>query len=239
MLLHGRSADKLEARRQELAGEGETPAGYVADLSDLTQVARLAETVATDWPDLDVLINNAGVFRVRGTSQVDGLDVRFVVNTIAPYLLTKRLRSGLGPAGRIVNVSSAAQAPVDLNAFVGHGTLDDGAAYAQSKLALNVWSRHLAHAQGESGPAIIAVNPGSMLASKMVKEAYGVAGRDLGIGARILERAALDEAFAQASGAYFDNDAGEFAPHHPAALNEQHAVALVEAMEQVLQRAGV
>ena len=42
-------------------------------------------------------------------------------------------------------------------------------AYAQSKLALIIWSLKMAK-ELASGPAIIAVNPGSLLASKMVKE---------------------------------------------------------------------
>ncbi|WP_198552494.1 hypothetical protein [Psychromonas sp. MB-3u-54] len=46
------------------------------------------------------------------------------------------------------------------------------------------------------GPVIIAVNPASMLGSKMVQEGFGVAGGDLKIGAKILMRLALDEEFA-------------------------------------------
>ena len=46
----------------------------------------------------------------------------------------------------------------------------------------------------------------------MVKQAYGIAGSDLRIGAEILARAALDDEFGSASGQYFDNDSGRFAP---------------------------
>ena len=70
-----------------------------------------------------------------------------------------------------------------------------------------MWSRHLSLSLNQEGPAIIAVNPGSMLGSKMVKEGFGVDGGDLQIGADILTRAALSEEFASASGEYFDNDA--------------------------------
>jgi NAD(P)-dependent dehydrogenase (short-subunit alcohol dehydrogenase family) len=108
----------------------------------------------------------------------------------------------------VVNLSSAAQSPVDPRALARQGRLSDGAAYAQSKLALTMWFRSMALSIKDEGPAIIAVNPRSMLGSKMVKQAYGVVGGDLRIGAEILARAALSDEFAAASGQYFDNDSG-------------------------------
>ena len=183
---------------------------------------------------LDVLINNAGVYNAPDLITQDGLDVRFAVNTIAPYLLTQRLLPLLGTSGRVINLSSAAQSAVDPEALAGRGKLSDGAAYAQSKLALTMWSRSMALSLKDDGPAIIAVNPGSMLGSKMVKEAYGVAGGDLRIGAEILCRAALSDEFAAASGQYFDNDSGQFASPHPDVLNPQKSEKMVRVIEAVL-----
>ncbi len=90
--------------------------------------------------------------------------------------------------------------------------LDDMGAYAQSKLAITMWSRIMAE-KLKDGPMIVAVNPGSLLASKMVKEGFGVAGNDLSIGADILTRATLSDEFANASGKYFDNDSGSLLHH--------------------------
>lgn len=67
----------------------------------------------------------------------------------------------------------------------------------------------------DHGPAIVAVNPGSLLGTKMVREGLGAAGGDIRIGAEILSRAALADEFAAASGQYFDNDSGRFASPHP------------------------
>ncbi|MEM8885544.1 MAG: SDR family NAD(P)-dependent oxidoreductase [Planctomycetota bacterium] len=228
VLLHGRNPAKLEAVRAEL---GDGVEAFAADLSDFAQVESLAQAVAAQHDHLDVLINNAGVYAVRETVTDDGLDVRFAVNTIAPYLLTKRLLPQLGPNGRVVNLSSAAQWPVDLNALTGDAGLTDDAAYSQSKLALTMWSAALA---ASVDPAVIAVNPGSMLGTKMVADAYGVDGGDIGIGADILGRAALSEEFADASGKYFDNDKGRFAPPHPDALDPDKCEAVVRAIEALL-----
>ncbi len=71
-----------------------------------------------------------------------------------------------------------------------------------------MWSRTLALSLQDQWPVVVAVNPGSMLGSKMVKEGFGVAGKDIRIGAEILIRAALGDEFENASGHYFDNDSG-------------------------------
>lgn len=237
VLLHGRSPVKLEAARRSLSedssgGELET---HLADLSILEDVEAFAKAVSQKHAHLDILINNAGIFKVSEPTTVDHLDVRFAVNTIAPYLLTKRLLPLLGTTGRVINLSSAAQAPVRLEALTGRIQLsEDFEAYAQSKLALTMWSRSMALTL-KDGPAIISVNPGSMLASKMVKEAFGVPGRDLSMGAKILCRAALEDEFAEASGRYFDNDAGQFASPHPDALDPTKTEEVVCAIEGVLK----
>ena len=134
----------------------------------------------------------------------------------------------------MINLSSAAQSTVDPEALAGRVPLSDMAAYSQSKLALTMWSRTMALSLGEDGPAIIAVNPASMLGSKMVKQAFGVAGGDLRTGADILTRAALADEFSTASGQYFDNDSGQFTSPHPDALNPQKSEKIVRAIEAVL-----
>jgi NAD(P)-dependent dehydrogenase (short-subunit alcohol dehydrogenase family) len=235
VLLHGRNPAKLEKVEKTLSAlpDGGGVESYVSDLSRMAAVEALARAVAENHEKLDVLINNAGVYRVAEPVSQDGFDTRFAVNTIAPYLLTQRLLPLLGASGRVINLSSAAQSPVDPEAMVGRVRLSDGAAYAQSKLAITMWSRSMALSFKDDGPAIIAVNPGSMLGSKMVKEAYGVAGGDLRIGADILCRAALSEEFAAASGRYFDNDIGQFASPHPDALNSQKCEEIVRVIQTV------
>ncbi len=87
--------------------------------------------------------------------------------------------------------------------------------------------------KGDS-PAIIAVNPGSLLGTKMVKEGFGMAGSDIRIGAEILMRAALSDEFATASGKYFDNDSEQFALPHPDAMDPKKSAGFINAIEAVL-----
>lgn len=236
VLIHGRNSKKLEQVENILSAlhRGGSAESYVADLSRMSDVEALAKSIADKNDTIDVLINNAGVFSASDPVTKDGLDVRFVVNTIAPYLLTKQLLPLLGTSGRVVNLSSAAQSRVDLKALIGQIRLSDNAAYAQSKLALTMWSYCMANSLKDEGPVIVAVNPKSLLGSKMVKQAYGIDGADLSIGADILTRAALSDEFANASGKYFDNDIGQFASPHPDALDPKKSEEIVQVIERNL-----
>ncbi len=235
LLLHGRSAAKLDAAADSVRALGSEVETYLADMSRLAEVSAMADAIAQRHDALDVIINNAGVLKTPVTTTPEGLDVRFVVNTLAPYLLAKRLLPTLAPDGRIVNLSSAAQAPVSIEALTGHKSLNDMDAYSQSKLALTIWSQELAR-EVSDGQVCVAVNPGSLLASKMVKEGFGIAGNDLSVGAGILAKAALSEIFADANGRYFDNDSGQFASPHPVAGDKAAAAELMRVMHETVER---
>ena len=239
VLLHGRNPLKLkEVEKTISAMSGGHTDSFVSDLSSQESVKDFAKAIVEKYVKLDVLINNAGVYIVPNAITQDGLDVRFAVNTIAPYLLTKLLLPLFEKSGRIINIASAAQFPVEPKALIGQSSLSDDMAYAQSKLALIMWSRDMALSLKDKGPPIIAVNPKSMLGSKMVKQAYGVNGADLNIGADILMRASLLDEFDDASGQYFDNDIGQFASPHPDALNEQKCKEITNVIERILTKSN-
>ncbi len=234
VLIHGRNPAKVEAVEKTLSELGEVES-HVADLSRLADVTELAKAVKDHHTKLDVLINNAGVFKTPNPITPEEQDVRFVVNTIAPYLLTKDLLPLMDRSGRVVNLSSAAQAPVGIDALVGRIKLaDDFTAYAQSKLALTMWSRSLAFSLQDDGPVIVSVNPGSLFATKMVKEGFNTSGKDINIGSDILVRAALSDEFASATGQYFDNDSGQFSSPHSHALDSKKGSEIVSAIDGVL-----
>ncbi|WP_216093194.1 SDR family NAD(P)-dependent oxidoreductase [Planococcus maritimus] len=230
VLLHGRNTAKLKAVAREL-GDDKTEQ-WVADFSKLAEVKELAEKIAAKHKHLDVLINNAGVFNATDTVTDDGLDIRFAVNTVAPYLLTKSLLSLMDESGRIINLSSVAQQPLDMEALMGQKRISDGQAYAQSKLGLTMWSIELAK---HVTPVVVAINPKSLLGTKMVKKAFGTEGHDLTIGADLLCRAALTEEFVDADGKYYDNDQEAFGEPHPDAKNAQKATELMKRMDTLFE----
>lgn len=113
------------------------------------------------------MINNSGVLKIRDAVTADGFEASFLVNTFIPYALTRELLSIIPRQGRIVNVSSAAQVRVAIEAMYGRRHLGDMAAYAQSKLAITIRS-HASAQEMIEGLVVVAVNPGSLHASKLV-----------------------------------------------------------------------
>ena len=97
-----------------------------------------------------------------------------------------------------------------------------------------MWSRTMAHLHKNRALVFVAVNPGSLLATKMVKEGFGVAGDDIRVGSDVLVRAALADEFAEASGLYFDNDKGHFSSPHRDALDATKCQEVTGAIEASL-----
>lgn len=239
VIIHGRDKIKVEKIVEELSLslDGAKVDSFVADLSDLKQVIILANQIKKKYSYIDVLINNAGIYNVSEVKNADSLDIRFVVNTIAPYLLTKELFEIMDKNSRVINLSSAAQAPVELEAIYSNRLhLHNGEAYAQSKLALTMWSYHLSLQHSKGKASIIAINPKSFIGTKMVKNAYKIAGVDLNFGSDILVKASISDDFKNANGKYFDNDIEAFSSPHIDALNQNKCKNLVEAIEKVIEK---
>ena len=182
LLLHGRD----EARGQRTLEEIRAQTGntrlqwYRADFSQLSQVRALAERLAREQERLDVLVNNVGIGTTlpgEGARQesADGYELRFAVNYLAPFLLTRLLLPTLrqsAPA-RIVTVSSAGQAPIDFRDVMLEHHYDGVQAYCQSKLALVMFTFDLAEELAGTGVTAICLHPATYMPTKMVLAARG------------------------------------------------------------------
>lgn len=234
--LHGRNSEKLEKVISEVkvAADNENIKGFIADFSDLGAVKQMMLQVKEQLAHLDVLINNAGVLKTPTAITKDNLDIRFTVNYFAPYLLTRTLIPLLekGTASRIINLSSAAQSAVSEAALAGKLSVGINEGYAQSKLALTMWSFELAKLL--KNIAVIAVNPGSLLNTKMVIEGYGKFWSSADKGANILYDLAVSSEYDGVTGKYFDNDKGSFGQAHPDAYNQVEINKLLDATDGIL-----
>lgn len=77
------------------------------DLSRISEVRRIAEQIEGRYPDLEVLINNAGVSRFKREVTPDGLETTFATNYMAPFVLSNLLLPVLARNhGTVVNIGS-------------------------------------------------------------------------------------------------------------------------------------
>jgi NAD(P)-dependent dehydrogenase (short-subunit alcohol dehydrogenase family) len=211
VLVHGRDRGRIAATVSELIDAGGDPVqirAYRADLSDLSQVRTFAGEVLAAEPRLEVLVNNAGIGGrtpggERRSLSADGHELRFAVNYLAGYLLTRRLLPLLrrSTPARIVNVSSAGQAPLDFDDVMLERDYSGTRAYCQSKLAQILFTIDLAEELAGTGVTVNALHPSTFMPTKMVT---GEPASTLEAGIDATVRLIADPDVAAVSGHYFN-----------------------------------
>jgi NAD(P)-dependent dehydrogenase (short-subunit alcohol dehydrogenase family) len=210
LLIHGRD----DARGQETieairATTGNDDLRWVrADFASLDEVRGLAAQLLRDHDRLDVLVNNAGVGAGESQRQLsrDGYELRFAVNYLAGYLVTRELLPLLqrsAPA-RIVNVSSIGQAPIDFDDVMLERGYDGFRAYAQSKLAQIMFTFDLAEELEPDTVTANSLHPATFMPTKMVLEGGATPISSLEEGVEATLRLVADPQLDGVSGRFFD-----------------------------------
>lgn len=136
----------------------------VADLSSQQSIRQLVENFKQHYTQLHVLINNAGVFMLTRRETMDGLEMTFAVNYLAPFLLTNLLLDVLKASAlaRIVNVSSEAHENgyIKMDDLQAEKHYRPMRAYGQSKLALVMFTYELARRLQGTGVTANCLHPG-------------------------------------------------------------------------------
>jgi len=211
VLLHGRNRERAEHLIREIRKHGNGKAVfYPADLASLQQVRELAAAVRRNHERLDVLVNNAGIGSRSGGSQrrisADGHELRFAVNYLAGFLLTRLLLPlivATAPA-RIVNVASAGQSPLDFDDVMLTRGYDGGRAYTQSKLAQVMFTCDLARELEGTGVTVNCLHPATYMDTTMVRESGVSPISTVKEGADAILNLALSDDLAGRTGLYFD-----------------------------------
>lgn len=220
LLVHGRDEARGREALAEIGGEAEW---LQADLASLEEVRALARQVTDRHARLDALVNNAGIGTAspgdgRRVESADGYELRFAVNYLAGYLLTRMLLGLIersSPA-RIVSVSSAGQAPIDFEDVMLERHYDGVQAYCQSKLAQIMFTFDLADELRDRDVSATCLHPATYMPTKMVRAAGVDPVSSLEQGTEATLRLVADPELDGVTGRYF-NGTRPAEPHPQAA----------------------
>jgi len=172
VLIHGRDAIRGRSVKMAVEACGGSASVHLADFASLDAVRALAMSIADDHPRIDVLINNAGIgagHPDRRELSRDGHELRFAVNYLSGFLLAHLLKGRIASGGRIVNVASAGQQPIDFTDVMLTRGYSGRRAYCQSKLAQIMFCLDLAEELRDSGIAVNALHPATYMDTAMVR----------------------------------------------------------------------
>jgi NAD(P)-dependent dehydrogenase (short-subunit alcohol dehydrogenase family) len=210
VLVHGRNRERGGQVVSEIKRHGGVAELLIADLGSLAEVRKLAETVSKKTDRLNILINNAGV-GPGGTSETrqtstDGHELRFAVNYLAGFLLTRLLLPLISKStpARIVNVASAGQQPIDFNDVMLVRGYNGTRAYCQSKLAQIMFTIDLAHEVEGSEIIVNCLHPATYMDTTMVRQLGATPRSTVEQGAEAILNLALSPKITGKSGRYFD-----------------------------------
>jgi NAD(P)-dependent dehydrogenase (short-subunit alcohol dehydrogenase family) len=213
LLLHGRDEGRGEDTIAEIAREtGNDEVSFVrADFSSLAEVRAMASKIADEHDRLDAVVNNAGIGTTlpgdgERMESRDGYELRFAVNYLSGFLLTRLLEPLLVAAApsRIVNVSSAGQMAIEFDDVMLERDYGGMRAYAQSKLAQVMFTFELAERLADAGVTANCLHPATFMPTKIVFHARGGATSTLEEGVDATMRLIADPALAGVTGRYFN-----------------------------------
>ncbi|MPW06432.1 SDR family NAD(P)-dependent oxidoreductase [Paraburkholderia sp. CNPSo 3155] len=223
VLIHGRNMERGEYMVREIAGAGGKATFYPADLSTFAEVRSLASAIGRAHDQLDLLINNAGI----GTGSpgsirqvtADGIELRFAVNYLAGFALTRLLLPLLlkGSRSRIVNVASVGQRPIDFDdVMLSHG-YSGTLAYCQSKLAQIMFTFDLADELARTSVTANCLHPATYMDTTMVRNGGITPLSTVAEGVDAVLHLAATTGMEGRTGLYFDGT--RLARAHPDAYN--------------------
>ncbi|MFF3691233.1 SDR family NAD(P)-dependent oxidoreductase [Streptomyces sp. NPDC002187] len=212
VLLHGRDRTRLDAVAAEVRATAPhaTVRTYLADLADLDHVHAMADQVRAAEPRLDALVNNAvaggGSEPLRRELSRQGHELRFAVNHLAPYALTRDLLPLLAASApaRVVNVASIGQETIDFDDVMLVQGYEGLRAYCRSKLAMIMATFELAAELTGTGVTVNTLHPAHLMDTDGVRE-YGLTPvTTVDEGVRPTVRLVTDPELESTTGRYFD-----------------------------------
>ncbi len=209
VIVHGRNDKKASASAGSVISKsGNNNVEVVAgDLASMDEIRIMAGNIKERFGKIDVLINNAGVFKNHRELSKDGYELTFAVNHLSYFLLTGLLLELLmeSDVARIVNVASMAHANnLDFDNLQGEKSYDGYDAYSRSKLCNIMFTYMLARNLADTHVTTNVLHPG-VISTKLLHEGFGGGGSEISLGSKTSVYLASSPEVNNVSGKYFSN----------------------------------
>lgn len=201
---------------------------YYADLSEVDSIRQVVKEIKSNHNQIDVLINNAGVFKTKEAFSKDGTELTMAVNFRAPALLTKLLIPNIESTQdpRVIFLSSELYKNAQINPedIFHYKKYNSGKVYANSKMLINILTKFLSNNNPKT--KFYSIHPG-VIASEAFRDYPSLFVKILNLflskpekGAKRVVNIIADDITA-ASGAYFFEESEKELSTYPAALEEK------------------
>ena len=218
ILMLSRDSEKSKQAHQEILAESGNENVFLipVDLSDQDSIRNAVAEIKSRFDQIDVLVNNAGVVNMKRIETDDGIEENFAVNFLAPYILSELLLEKIAASeeGRIINLISDLfkRGTIDLDNLMLRDGYRSTYAFANSKLALLLYTINLAHRTEDQDITVNALHPGTV-ATSLFRDFPGIILKFMNLfaekpqkgGQRIAYLATSDE-MSGISGKYFFKD---------------------------------
>ncbi len=188
VLIHGRNEDRCKQTVKEISAltGGKNLDYFVCDFISLKNVLNFSEEVKKRCDNLDILINNAGVYLKDYILSPEGIEATFQINYLSMFFLTLNLlpiiKSVNTEPARIINVSSTAHSSkMDFDNLVKPAKYDSHRAYSFSKLCIIYFTIELSERLKDKNITVNCLHPG-VINTKLLRTGWGGAGRFFGRG---------------------------------------------------------
>jgi retinol dehydrogenase 14 len=144
----------------------------LVDLAAQDSVRRMADEFLKRYDRLDVLINNAGVFKNERALTADGLETMFATNHLGAFMLTNLLLDRLkaNAPSRILTISAPSTTPLNFDDLQGAQKFNAFEAFGASKMCNLLFTYELARRLAGTQASANAIHPG-LVKSQIMREA--------------------------------------------------------------------
>lgn len=250
LVMVARAVERGNAALQEirLATQNFNISLELCDLAILSSVRNLAEILKSKYEKIDVLINNAGVYKRKREVTVDGFEEMFAANHLGPFLLTNLLLELLQSAvqangsARVLNITAPSTVQLNFDDLQGERNFNSLTAFGATKMANLLFTFALAQRLENTGITVNAIHPG-LARSRLMKEAFAplrlfswLMARPADKVSEIIVQAALAPEFEKTTGKFLHNGKEIEAPAY--AYDRAARQRLWELSEKLTERAA-